>query len=220
VLELNKALAEENGALRARTEELRALLDESHSKVEKLSGLQREQLDGLQKKLQEQVRCRDGGLMHGSSSVGSLDGRVHWATVLAGVGRGRLKSCLAIVAACYVLNSARLQDSGMCSQSCQCLAGSDSGDSHIHPCCMLRCCLQGEWVAKSQELNKHIGTLIEENKLLQAKADAAEQQAQSLERLNQVYKETMEATIQKAEAGLTTAAGQKKVRTHCRKCSS
>jgi uncharacterized protein YlxW (UPF0749 family) len=71
--------------------------------------------------------------------------------------------------------------------------------------------LQGEWVVKSQELNKHMGTLIEENRLLQTKADAAEQQAQSLERLNQVYKETMEATIQKAEAGLSAAAGQKKV---------
>jgi hypothetical protein len=73
--------------------------------------------------------------------------------------------------------------------------------------------VQGEWVVKSQELNKHMGTLIEENRLLQTKADAAQQQADSLERLNQVYKETMEATIQKAEAGLSAAAGQKKVRT-------
>lgn len=69
-------------------------------------------------------------------------------------------------------------------------------------------------MAKSQELNKHMGVLLEENKLLQAKADAAEQQAASMERLNQVYKETMEAYIQKAEAGLSAASGQKKVRPH------
>jgi hypothetical protein len=56
VLELNAALAQENALLRARTDELNALLEESHSKVEKLSGLQRQQLEGLQKKLDEQVR--------------------------------------------------------------------------------------------------------------------------------------------------------------------
>jgi hypothetical protein len=81
---------------------------------------------------------------------------------------------------------------------------------------MPRCCWQGEWVAKSQELNKHMGTILEENKLLQAKADAAEQQVASLERLNQVYQETMEATMKKAEAGLSAAAGQKKVGRRCR----
>jgi Skp family chaperone for outer membrane proteins len=56
VLELNKALAEENELLRARTEDLRAVLDDSQSKVEALSGAQREQLEALQKRLQEQVR--------------------------------------------------------------------------------------------------------------------------------------------------------------------
>ncbi|WIA33523.1 hypothetical protein OEZ86_006648 [Tetradesmus obliquus] len=123
VLELNLALERENSALRSRSEELRSLLEDSHGKVEALSGLQRQQLEGLQQKLQE----------------------------------------------------------------------------------------QGEWVAKSQELNKHMGVLLEENKLLQAKADAAEQQAASMERLNQVYKETMEAYTQKAEARLSAASGQKKL---------
>eukprot|EP00882_Tetradesmus_deserticola_P019260 GHRQ01020720.1.p1 GENE.GHRQ01020720.1~~GHRQ01020720.1.p1 ORF type:complete len:406 (+),score=233.67 GHRQ01020720.1:99-1316(+) len=123
VLELNSALTQENAVLRARTEQLETLLADSHSKVEQLNGLQREQLQGLQKRLEE----------------------------------------------------------------------------------------QSEWVAKSQELNKHMSTVLEENRLLQAKADAAEQQAHGLQRLNQVYKETMEATVQKAEAGLSTAARQKKL---------
>ncbi|KAF6261061.1 hypothetical protein COO60DRAFT_1637104 [Scenedesmus sp. NREL 46B-D3] len=123
MLALNQALAQENVGLRAHTEELKALLDDSRVKVEKLSGLQREQLEGLQKRLEE----------------------------------------------------------------------------------------QGEWVEKSQELNKHMSTILAENQLLQTKADAAEQQAHSLERLNQAYKETLEATIKKAEAGMSTAAGQKTV---------
>jgi predicted RNase H-like nuclease (RuvC/YqgF family) len=55
VLELNAALAQENALLQARTAELNALLEDSHSKVEKLSGMQRQQLEGLQKKLEEQV---------------------------------------------------------------------------------------------------------------------------------------------------------------------
>lgn len=61
MLELNHALEQENAALRSRTEELRSLLEDSHGKVEALSGLQRQQLEGLQQKLQEQVtRCRPG----------------------------------------------------------------------------------------------------------------------------------------------------------------
>jgi hypothetical protein len=215
VLELNAALAQENALLRARTDELNALLEESHSKVEKLSGLQRQQLEGLQKKLEEQVRAACHYVEQSCSATQLLAVRV----------------CTFVCWPCSLLDTAALhcccvpwlswrckwdstQISGVC-LLCPSVGGmavpSQTPASLTYLCCC--CCVQGEWVVKSQELNKHMGTLIEENRLLQTKADAAEQQAQSLERLNQVYKETMEATIQKAEAGLSAAAGQKKVRT-------
>lgn len=73
-------------------------------------------------------------------------------------------------------------------------------------------CFQAEWIAKSQELHSHMGTLLEQNKLLTAQAETAEQRSKHLEHINDVYKEQLELITQKADAGIATAASQKKVR--------
>jgi hypothetical protein len=212
VLELNAALAQENALLRARTDELNALLEESHSKVEKLSGLQRQQLEGLQKKLEEQVRAACHYVEQRCSVAHVFRTAVSmWVCTVQWV----CSRDAAALHCCYVLWLSILhrwfQRNRHTDDCCVpyvpgCWARLYWA-SQLPPWLTLCGCVQDEWVVKSQQLNKHMGTLIEENRLLQTKADAAEQQAQSLERLNQVYKETMEATIQKAEAG------QKKVRT-------